>query len=399
MSDREDISLLKSQGDKLVQENRLPEARKIFTYIISKDANDVDALLRLSSINGILGFIDEAENCCRRVITINPDSCDAHVNLGNVLVQKGKYEEAIHHYKSALHIMPDYPLVLRNIAHAYLKQGKEGEAKTYIERNEEIKKDLHGSVIIVCTPGKVGSMTVAHSIHNFLNSAAPIVPVYHVHHLNRFEEKEAHVRANIPNPILSLEKLAEDKEIRDRIDKNPHLRVNLITLTRDPVARGVSRIFQMLDDFFPDWKAAYKQGQLDLKKVQSEMVKLNPDPSGWFDAQIKSVFEIDVFNEPFSHDSGYQIYSGKNNSKLLLIRLEDLSRIGEQAIYEFLKIKGFRFYSSNTSEYKEYSSLYKEFKKIPLPKNFLENMYSSRYAKKFYTEQEISNFYKRWYVE
>lgn len=252
--------------------------------------------------------------------------------------------------------------------------------------------------IIIYQPGKVGSSTVLASLNHSLHSTAGQTTIYHAHHLNHLEELEADIKSRFPNPQRSLEKLAMDKELRRKIDEDPSQKWNVITLTREPVALAISTIFEMLDVLFPEWKARYQAGQLDLHEMQNVILKRymgGPGPD-WYDLQMKPVFDIDVYSHPFPYQQGYEIYPGKNNSRLLLIRLEDLNRIGQQVLSNFLNLKQFDLVQANVGEQKEYSDLYRDFKKIPLPASFLEKMYAARYARHFYADEEINAFYRKW---
>jgi Putative capsular polysaccharide synthesis protein len=268
--------------------------------------------------------------------------------------------------------------------------------------NTSTKKQPHHShidPIIIYQTGKVGSSTVLTSLIHFLKSEAREVPVYHAHHLNGLEKLEADVKGRFPNPAQVLEKLKIDKELRRKIDSDATQNWNVITLTRDPVARNISTLFQMLQVFIPDWKSKYEENQLDLRELQNLLIKQSgggPGPGDWFDVQLKPVFGIDVYSSDFPHQQGYDIYRSKNRHRLLLIRLEDLNRIGQEAMNLFLNVKNFNFIPSNVGEEKVYSVLYREFKKLPLPKSYLERMYTSRYARHFYTDKEIENFIHKW---
>jgi Putative capsular polysaccharide synthesis protein len=257
----------------------------------------------------------------------------------------------------------------------------------------------HIDPIIIYQPGKVGSSTILASLNHSLQSAATETAIYHAHHLNNLEQMEADIKSKFPNPQKSLEKLEIDKELRRRIDENPSQRWNVISLTREPVARTISTVFEMLDVIFPGWKAKYQAGEWDLYEMQDIIVKRyvsGPGGGDWYDTQMKAVFDIDVYAQPFPHSQGYEIYYGKNNSRLLLLRLEDLNRVGQKVLSDFLNLKEFHLVQSNVGEQKEYSDLYREFKKIPLPASYLEKMYASRYAKQFYTDEEIHSFYQKW---
>jgi hypothetical protein len=258
---------------------------------------------------------------------------------------------------------------------------------------------VHVDPIIIYQPGKVGSSTILASLKHSFQSAALETAIYHAHHLNNLEQMEADIKSKFPNPQKSLEKLQIDKELRRRIDENSDQRWNVISLTREPVARTISTVFEMLDVIFPGWKAKYQAGEWDLYEMQNIIVEryvIGPGRGDWYDTQMKAVFDIDVYAQPFPHQQGYKIYHGKNNSRLLLLRLEDLNRVGQRVLSDFLNIKQFHLVQANVGEQKGYSDLYREFKKLPLPASFLEKMYASRYARQFYTDEEIDGFYQKW---
>jgi hypothetical protein len=127
--------------------------------------------------------------------------------------------------------------------------------------------------------------------------------------------------------------------------------------------------------------------------------KFNEDAdyvTNWFDKELKAVFNVDVYDLPFNHDKGYQIYHSEN-AAILLIRLENLSSCFTSGFEEFCGIKGLELSNDNVSNKKDYSSIYAGVKsKILLPENVLTRIYSSKYARKFYNEKEIEGFIGRW---
>ncbi len=50
-----------------------------------------------------------------------PINTNAHSNLGNALLAEQKTKEAISHYKIAINLKPDNPLVLQNFKMALLR--------------------------------------------------------------------------------------------------------------------------------------------------------------------------------------------------------------------------------------------------------------------------------------
>ena len=66
--------------------------------------------------------------CFRQAIHIKPDYAEAHYNLGAVLKERGKLEEAIAAYREAIRIKPDFAVAYSNLGVALKEQGKLDEA-------------------------------------------------------------------------------------------------------------------------------------------------------------------------------------------------------------------------------------------------------------------------------
>ena len=65
----------------------------------------------------------------------------AHNNLGNVLLQKGKADEAINQYQKALQIKPDSAKIHSNFGDALLQEGRRDEAITHFQKALQINPD------------------------------------------------------------------------------------------------------------------------------------------------------------------------------------------------------------------------------------------------------------------
>jgi len=83
--------------------------------------------------------VDEAIVQFRKALEIQPDNAEAHDNLGNALLQKGRVDEAITEYQKALKIKPDYADAHINLGNALFQKGGVGEAITQYQRALEIK--------------------------------------------------------------------------------------------------------------------------------------------------------------------------------------------------------------------------------------------------------------------
>jgi protein O-mannosyl-transferase len=74
------------------------------------------------------GRVDEAIDHFRRTLQIDPNYKDTHYNLANALLQKGNLDEAIVQYREALQLKPDHVEALVNLGNALRQTGKADEA-------------------------------------------------------------------------------------------------------------------------------------------------------------------------------------------------------------------------------------------------------------------------------
>ena len=259
----------------------------------------------------------------------------------------------------------------------------------------------HWDPIIVYQMGKVGSASIQHSLMATFKTMGVKVPVHHIHNLNNLEAMEtAILQSNIRhNPEDTLMGIRLGLELKKQMNENPNKQWNLISLVRDPVARNISDFFHGLQEIIPDCERLYEAGLLSIEEVQDAFLTKfdhHITPKVWFDTQMKTVFKIDVYARPFPSQKGFEIYRDGSNARLLLIRLEDMNRVANRAMTEFLQIKDFKLIQSNVGAGKPYASLYRDFKKLPLPEVYLEEIYDTKFAKHFYTSQEIETFREKW---
>ena len=118
----------KKQAQSLLQAGRLHEAKNLLSQICQIDRMDAEAWFLLGVINGQLGLMAEATDCCRRAIALRPDVAEAHNNLGNALLAQGQFEEAAASFRQALKIKPGIDEAHNNLGNAYLKLGRLEEA-------------------------------------------------------------------------------------------------------------------------------------------------------------------------------------------------------------------------------------------------------------------------------
>lgn len=248
--------------------------------------------------------------------------------------------------------------------------------------------------ILVYQPGKVGSR----SVHLSLRQLNLDVPVYHSHHLAELEVAEEWARTRLADPSKELEGLARDKELYERLHKPNAPRLNLVSLVRAPIPRMISSFFQYLPARVKGIQAGAENQTLTAAELAEIFIHQRGDRSHerWFDVQVKGVFGLDVYAQPFAHSKGYQLYENKK-ARLVIIRLEDLNRVVAPAMDEMLHIPDFQLVNTNVGEQKWYANLYKEFLQVlRLPPEYVNEIHGSKYAQYFYTPQELKASVARW---
>ena len=164
----------------------------------------------------------------------------------------------------------------------------------------------------------------------------------------------------------------------------------IITMARDPVARNLSGF----------WAAKHrrpnKQTLKHLLRDYNQWLKseMRMQPLIWFDNQLKKYFGVNVYQTTFPKERGYETYK-KDNIEVLVMRTEDLTKVAPQAVSNFLDID---FGSLRHLNSGKKPGIYKKFKQhLKMPKKYLDEMYNSKYARHFYTDNEIESFYRKWH--
>ncbi len=87
------------------------------------------------------GRLDEAADQLEKALHIKPDDARAHTNLGTVLEKQGRLEEAVAQHREALRIKPDYAKAHTNLGAVYAKQGKLVEATRQFREAVRLRPD------------------------------------------------------------------------------------------------------------------------------------------------------------------------------------------------------------------------------------------------------------------
>ncbi len=88
------------------------------------------------------GRVDEAMVHYQQALQIKPDSVEACYHLGNALFQKGNLDEAIAQYQQALQNKPDFAEACYNLGNTLFQKGRVDEAMVYFQKALKITPDF-----------------------------------------------------------------------------------------------------------------------------------------------------------------------------------------------------------------------------------------------------------------
>lgn len=270
--------------------------------------------------------------------------------------------------------------------------------------------------VIVYSVGKVGSSSVVAMLEAALDGRG----ISHVHWLaaENLQADEAHYRSRARAYRGTPRRMSRllpryvwlGQHLNKAITSAPANTVwDVVTLVRDPIRRNISAFFQNLELMFDFWPAEELNSRsvedvagrlvemfLDCYVAGNSPVEYDSDPLTWLDVELKPVFGVDVFARPFPVSRGYDTY-GSANSRVLLVRLEDLDRVANTAFAEFLGTGVANVVRSNDAADKVYADVYRRFKKLlKIPRQYVDRMYSSQYSRHFYTPAELAAFRAHW---
>jgi FkbM family methyltransferase len=161
------------------------------------------------------------------------------------------------------------------------------------------------------------------------------------------------------------------------------LRWKFITAAREPVSAALSAYCE------------HDRGTLD---GVSEYVETYIDylVEHFFFDQFRDAIDLDVYSKPFDREAGFLVIHG-TRAEALVLRFEDLPSAYGSAVEAYFGISGLTLpWLQNSSEALE-SELYRELSEsVRLKRDVLDKVYSSRYVRHFYSDDEIARFYERW---
>ena len=254
--------------------------------------------------------------------------------------------------------------------------------------------------IIIYQMGKVGSTAVMRS----LNAQHFWLPVFHVHYLSdegianaRHRLHKQQLNGDTGNRNVNRWGLYESDYLRAELQrfKRTYGRLRLVTLVRDPVSRTVSSFFYGLDDYAQNVGSDLNAlGKLFLEKFPG-----HDFPLKWFNREFRAFTGIDIFDQDFDKERGYETYRTED-LEVLVVKLEKANDCLPQALEGSFRISGVELVRANAAADFTYYDVYRQFlQHFELPSSYLDEMYTSKLSKHFYSDRELQQFRDKWQMQ
>ena len=143
------IEAYQLRAETLMEMAQPKEALKDIEVILSKDAENEDALLLKGEIEVALENTDESFKCLEEVISLNPFNEKAYILKGTIQLNQKKFDEAIDTYDEAIELIPENANLYKERGRVKLlkgdKQGSIADMKKSMELNPEGESQYDGN--------------------------------------------------------------------------------------------------------------------------------------------------------------------------------------------------------------------------------------------------------------
>jgi tetratricopeptide (TPR) repeat protein len=116
-------------------------SESLWTHTLACTSDNAVAHYNLGTVLLQKGKVDEAMVHFQKGMEINPGYVEAYNNLGIALRQKGRVDEAIAHFQKVLEINPGYAAAHINLGNALLQQGRVDEAVIHYQQALQLKPE------------------------------------------------------------------------------------------------------------------------------------------------------------------------------------------------------------------------------------------------------------------
>ena len=284
-------------------------------------------------------------------------------------------------------------------------------AKIWILEPKLKQEFSNPSIILVYQMTKVGSSSLFYSLRAKATNINQ--PVYQIHSLNieDYKRQKQLWKMTAENPERqkqlwgNFKEFCQGKYLSQRLEILLNKKeLKIITVVRDPVAQMISRFFESIERYFPDFQKRLDLGEITVKDLTENFwsqQNVNNKPNNvfnWFEYEFKKNLDIDIFSINFHKNEGYKIARlRKRKIDILILKLESFDNCLEEAMIEFLSLDKFKAKKANIGSKKSYAKAYAKFKQaVNFPQEYLDQIYEHKRVRHFYSEEEIEKFKLKW---
>lgn len=122
------------RGNAHLDDGRLNEAAECYRCGMEVDPDDAICYSNLGYVLGELGRSTESQEMLLKAVELNPADFDAHYLLGNLALARGESLQAVVSYRRALDINPDFDICRRGLSVLLAQTGRTREARLVLEQ-------------------------------------------------------------------------------------------------------------------------------------------------------------------------------------------------------------------------------------------------------------------------
>jgi len=128
-------------GVAMFQHGFLDQAEDSFKQVLSAKPDNADALYNLGTLSLRRRDLAQARAYLEKTVALHPDYPEAWNNLGMIDAEEGHADQAVHNFQQSLGYRPTYAVALLNLGNLYRQQQVYDKAHEYLARALELLPD------------------------------------------------------------------------------------------------------------------------------------------------------------------------------------------------------------------------------------------------------------------
>ena len=130
----EESNACKKLGNEFLAQGQLDEAVECYRQAVAINPRFAEGYLNLAfALHGQQHY-EEAEKHLKHAIQLNPRMEDAYYLLGTIAQEQGKLDSAIKNFNRTLEIKPDFEIVYRDLCRVFFQSGQHENAKETVKK-------------------------------------------------------------------------------------------------------------------------------------------------------------------------------------------------------------------------------------------------------------------------